>query len=179
MRATALKLIVLALVVSGFGACQFASAQAAAETAGATSVAGSVAGSIKAPTFPKFPTTPAAGSSTAAAAPSGTGSSPHLVGGVAPAPQESNRKALEGKAGKDGGKLLLRSTPVEAEVWVNGLIVGKTPMLMVLAPGKYQVEMRGARGQTGKQSVDLLPRETREVSVRLEQLYPARVKIQQ
>jgi hypothetical protein len=57
---------------------------------------------------------------------------------------------------------------------VNGKIVGKTPMLLVLAPGKYQVEMRGARGQTGNSSVALLPRETRELAVKLGQLYPSR-----
>ena len=58
-------------------------------------------------------------------------------------------------------------------------IVGKTPLLLVLAPGKYEVEMRGARGETGKSTVDLLPRETRELLVKLHSLYPARVKAQQ
>ena len=72
---------------------------------------------------------------------------------------------------------MLRATPVEAQIWVNGQIVGKTPLLLVLAPGKYEIEMRGARGQTGKRTVDLLPRETREMAVTLEPLYPARVKV--
>lgn len=171
-----LKLVVLGSLFSCFALCPAASAQAAAEAAGTTSVAGSVASSIKAPTFPKFPTVNGAGSS--ASGPGGS-SSPHLIGSVGPPPQETNRKTLEAKAGKDAGKVLLRATPVEAEIWVDGLIVGKTPMLLVLAPGKYQVEMRGARGQTGKQTVDLLPRETREIAVKLEQKYPARYKIQQ
>jgi hypothetical protein len=119
--------------------------------------------------MPKFPAT-GAGSSTSASA-----SSPHLIASAGPPPEETNRKSLEGSAGKDAGKLLLRATPVEAQIWVNGKIVGKTPLLLVLAPGKYQVEMRGSRGQTGKRSVDLLPRETRELAVKLDQLYPARV----
>jgi len=51
-------------------------------------------------------------------------------------------------------------------------------MLLVLAPGKYQVEMRGARGETGKGTVDLLPRETRELLVNLQRLYPGRVTAQ-
>jgi hypothetical protein len=102
-----------------------------------------------------------------------------LIATNGPAPEETNRKTLEAKSGKDAGKVLLRALPVEAQIWVNGQIVGKTPLLLVLAPGKYQVEMRGSRGQTGKQTVDLLPRETREIAVKLDALYPARVKFQQ
>jgi hypothetical protein len=102
-------------------------------------------------------------------------SSPHLTAASGPAPEITNRKTLEAHAGKDAGKLLLRATPVEAQIWIDGKIVGKTPMLLVLAPGKYEIEMRGARGQTGKGSVDLLPRETRELAVPLKQLYPGRV----
>ena len=141
------------------------SAQAVVETAGTTSVSGSVAASGaatgKAIGAVKFPSAGAA--------------SQHLIASSGPPPDETNRKALESIAGKDASKLLLRASPVEAQVWIDGKIVGKTPMLLVLAPGKYQVEMRGSRGQTGKSSVALLPRETRELAVKLDQLYPARV----
>jgi hypothetical protein len=65
--------------------------------------------------------------------------------------------------------------PGATQIWINGKIVGKTPLLLVLAPGKYEVEMRGARGETGKSTVDLLPHETREVLVKMHSLYPARV----
>jgi hypothetical protein len=150
-------------------------AQAVAETAGTTSVSSSVAASGasvgKAIGSAKFP---AGGAARAAG---GAASSPHLVASSGPPPEETNRKALEATAGKDAGKLLLRATPVEAQIWVDGKIVGKTPMLLVLAPGKYQVEMRGSRGQTGKGSVALLPRETRELAVKLDQLYPGRVTV--
>ena len=145
--------------------------QAVAEAAGANSVSAGVGSSIKAITMPKFPATGAGSSSSTSA----SSSSPHLIASAGPPPEETNRKSLEGSAGKDAGKLLLRATPVEAQIWVNGKIVGKTPLLLVLAPGKYQVEMRGSRGQTGKRSVDLLPRETRELAVKLDQLYPSRV----
>jgi hypothetical protein len=141
-----------------------ACAQAIAEAAGATSVSTAATSSMKPVTMPKLPVAGASGTS-----------SPHLVASSGPAPEDTNRKTLEAHAGKDAGKLLLRATPVEAQIWVDGKIVGKTPMLMVLAPGKYQIEMRGARGQTGKRSVDLLPHETRELAVKLEQLYPGRV----
>jgi hypothetical protein len=148
-----------------------AGAQAVAETAGANSVSAGVTSSIKPPAIPKFP------SGTGGSAPSGSSaaSSPHLIATGAPPVEETNRKSLEALAGKDASKILLRATPVEAQIWVNGKIVGKTPLLLVVAPGKYQIEMRGSRGQTGKRTVDLLPRETRELAVKLDQLYPARV----
>jgi hypothetical protein len=173
------KLVVLAPVAAflilSIAFADFASAQAVVETAGTTSVSGSVAasgaGNAKAIGAVKFPS---AGAGGAAASGAGT-ASPHLIASSGPPPDETNRKALESTAGKDAGKLLLRASPVEAQVWINGKIVGKTPMLLVLAPGKYQVEMRGSRGQTGKSSVALLPRETRELAVKLDQLYPARV----
>jgi hypothetical protein len=98
-----------------------------------------------------------------------------LVATSGPPAEETNRRIIESHAGKDAAKLLLRATPVEAQVWVDGKIVGKTPMLLVVAPGKYQVELRGARGEAAKTTVDLLPRETRELPMKLQLLYPGRV----
>src|SRR5262249_50141744 len=60
-------------------------------------------------------------------------------------PEVANRQILEQKSGKNPGKLLLRSTPTAAQVWINGMFVGSTPLLLVVAPGKYQVELRGTR----------------------------------
>lgn len=166
---------VVALFILLMTFASFASAQAVVETAGTTSVSGSVAASgaatAKAIGAVKFPSV---GPGSVAASTAG-GASPHLIASSGPPPDETNRKALESTAGKDASKLLLRASPVEAQVWIDGKIVGKTPMLLVLAPGKYQIEMRGSRGQTGKSSVALLPRETRELAVKLDQLYPARV----
>jgi hypothetical protein len=162
-KLTAVAAIGLALLFSGaFSSAAFG--QAVAEAAGATSVSGGVGSSMKAISLPTLPANAAS-------------SSPHLTASTGPAPEETNRRVLESHAGKEAGKVLLRATPVEAQIWVNGQIVGKTPLLLVLAPGKYEIEMRGARGQTGKRTVDLLPRETREMAVKLEPLYPARVKV--
>ena len=155
----------LAFLMLGSSFASSACAQAIAEAAGATSVSAAATSSVKPVTMPKLPV-PVTGAGT---------SSPHLVASSGPAPEDTNRQMLEAHAGKDAGKVLLRATPVEAQIWVDGKIVGKTPMLLVLAPGKYQIEMRGARGQTGKRSVDLLPHETRELAVKLEQLYPGHV----
>jgi hypothetical protein len=176
LQMSASRKLAIPVQAAAFALLCFASAstihgQAVAETAGANSVSASVASSIKPPTMPKFPGT-GSGSSTPA---SSSSSSPHLVASAGPPAEETNRKSLESTAGKDAGKILLRATPVEAQIWVNGKIVGKTPLLLVVAPGKYQIEMRGSRGQTGNRSVDLLPRETRELAVKLDQLYPGRV----
>jgi len=169
-----LVLLTVAIFLSGVLA-KSACGQAVVEAAGATSVSGSVAASgssiAKAIGSVKFPSV-----GTPGAAAGGAGSSsPHLIASSGPPPEDTNRKSLEATAGKDAAKLLLRAAPVEAQVWVNDKIIGKTPMLLVLAPGKYQIEMRGSRGQTGKSSVALLPRETRELAVKLDPLYPARV----
>jgi PEGA domain len=106
-------------------------------------------------------------------------SSQHLIASGAPPAQETNVRDFQARAGKDAGKVLLRSAPAASQIWVNGKIVGKTPLLLVLAPGKYHVEMRGARGETATGTIDLLPRETREVQLKLQSLYPARVKFEQ
>jgi hypothetical protein len=149
------------------GVCSVgAQAQAVAEAAGATSVSATATGAAKPAMIPKLPGATASGSQ-------------HLIASAGPPPQEANVREFQARAGKDAGKVLLRATPVEAQIWLNGKIVGKTPMLLVLAPGKYEVEMRGARGETGKSTVNLLPRETRELQVKLHQLYPARVTAQQ
>jgi len=142
-----------------------ASAQAVAEAAGATSVSAGVAGAKPPVVIPKFP-----------AAANGT---QHLIASAGPPPQETNVREFQAQAGKDASKVLLRATPTQAQIWVNGKIVGKTPLLLVLAPGKYEVEMRGARGETGKGTIALLPHETRELAVQLHSLYPARVSTPQ
>jgi len=102
-------------------------------------------------------------------------SSPHLLARQGPAPDELNRKEFEEGAGKDAGKLLMRSTPTGAQIFVNGRLVGRAPLLLILAPGKYKVEMRGQRRDYGERTVGLLPNETQDVVLTLSPLYPIRV----
>jgi hypothetical protein len=136
-------------------------AQAVAEAAGATSVSSSVASSVGRTRVPNV--LPPAATQTS-----------HILSSTLTSPVEANRKALEAKAGKDGGRLLLRSTPFSAQVWVNGQPVGSTPMLLIIAPGKYKIEMRGTRDQTAGQEVALLPKETQEVVLKLQPHYPSK-----
>jgi hypothetical protein len=88
-----------------------------------------------------------------------------------------NREALEQKAGPDASKLLLRSIPTGANVWVDGSYVGKAPMLLIVAPGKYHVKFRGQRQDYAESNVDVLPRETREISPTLTMRYPIRATV--
>jgi len=143
----------------------FVTGQTAAEAAGATSVSATAPSNSKAPAFPSDPT------------PGDKDKSPHLLAPVVQQSEVANRKALEQKAGKRPGKLLLRSIPTGAQVWVNGMFVGHAPLLMILAPGKYQVELRGQRMEHAARAVDLLPDETRTVSLALSIRYPTRASV--
>jgi PEGA domain len=154
-------LICLFLSVS----CGVSKGQAAVETAGTTSVSATTATSAKQLGFP------------ATNLPQNTNKSPHLANTQGPPPEVTNRQTLEQKAGPDAGKLLLRSVPTGSQIWIDGAYVGNSPMLLILAPGKYQVEMRGKRSERASRAVDLLPRETRELSVPLTARYPTSVSV--
>ena len=140
-------------------------AQAATEAASAASVSSVVAASPKPMIVPK--TLPSDGPS----------ESRHLPTAPITSSPEINRHDLETKAGKDAGKLLIRSTPGEARVWIDGKSMGTTPVLLIVAPGKYGIELRGQRAETARAEVALLPKETREVNIKLELRYPTRVSL--
>ena len=103
--------------------------------------------------------------------------SPHLVVPSGPPAEVINRQALEKRAGKNACKLLLRSTPTGAQVWIDGAFVGDTPLLLLVPPGKYQIQMKGQRLEYAKQVVSLLPRVTQEVALTLAVRYPLRVRV--
>lgn len=105
------------------------------------------------------------------------GTSPHLSLPPRPPADVANRRVLESRAGRSASKLLLRSVPSNAQVWIDGAFVGSSPLLLLLAPGKYQVEWRGTRMEYGARAVDLLPRETREIVLVLAPRYPTRTSV--
>jgi hypothetical protein len=102
----------------------------------------------------------------------------HVAAPLGPPSEVVNRQALEQHASKNPCKLLLRSTPSAAQVFVDGAFVGNSPLELVVAPGKYQIEMRGHRMDSAQRVVDLLPRETREVALSLTTRYPTHVTAQ-
>jgi PEGA domain len=150
--------------------CGVSRAQSTAEYAGGTSAVSATAASQ--PNLPK-----PSGSATAASAATDPNKPQHVPSPSGPPPEVVNRKALEQRAGKTPCKLLIRSTPSAAQVFVDGAFVGESPLLLVVAPGKYQIEMRGHRLEFGQSAVDLLPRETREVALSLTTRYPTRVTV--
>jgi hypothetical protein len=111
----------------------------------------------------------------AAAPAANSNTSPHMVATSGPPPEEVNRKALEDRAGTDAGKLFLRSTPTGAQILIDGAFVGRTPLLLVVPPGKYKIEMRGTRAESATTTIGLLANKTQEVALSLKQLYPATV----
>lgn len=103
--------------------------------------------------------------------------SPHLSASDGPPPDVVNRKEFEDNAGEKAGKLMLRSVPTGADVFVNGLLVGQTPQLIVIAPGAYKVEMRGGRDDSGRATVGVMPKETSTVAIELKQRYPSKISL--
>jgi hypothetical protein len=96
---------------------------------------------------------------------------------VGPPVEETNRKALEAGAGKDAAKLLLRSVPSQATIYIDGMIVGRTPLLLIIPPGKHKVEMRGESAEFGERVIDLLPNETQQLALTLTLRYPASISV--
>ncbi|HKZ53538.1 MAG TPA: PEGA domain-containing protein [Candidatus Acidoferrales bacterium] len=159
---------ILLVMLSSLVAVGTAAAQAAAEYAGAVSSVGGATVGTNATKTVEFPTSP-----------KGKSNFRHLPIGISESDEEANRRALEEEAGKDAGTLLLRSVPNKARVWVDGKPVGNTPLLLILPPGGYKVEMRGERLEFAQRQVNLLPEEKREVVFPLKLRYPTQVLLQQ
>jgi len=145
--------------------CGVVSAQSTVEAAGATSVAAATASSAKPPGWASV------------TLPDNKGKSSHLAASSGQPSDTANRQALEQRAGQNPCKLLIRSVPTAAQVWIDGNYVGNSPMLLVLAPGKYLLELRGQRMEHASLVVDLLPKETREVALKLAVRYPTRASV--
>jgi hypothetical protein len=154
-----LCLFVLSLCVSE---SRQAYAQAAAEMAGANSVA---AVGLTQPNSHPIP---------AAVHPNLSPSSTVVSASTAPA---LNRRNLEQRAGRNAGKLLLRSVPSGGQTWIDGVFVGRTPLLLILAPGKYRVEIHGPRQKFASSIVDLQPSEIRDVDMPLMVRYPTNIVV--
>jgi PEGA domain len=143
-------------------------AQDAAETAAMTANSAAAAQSARPPSFAIA--VPSKVTSAPATASNGR---PYLLARNGPPADDVNRKDFEDNAGVNAGKLLLRSKPSGVEIFIDGRLVGRTPLLMVIAPGKYQIDMRGPREESGHTTVGVMPKEMHVVAVTLNQKYPA------
>lgn len=154
-------------------------AQAAVEYGGATSgIASSIAGTNLMKNV-QIPDTSGSKPSVLMTQPSGAAgvNKNYIFDSMKQGSVAENRKDLEAQAGKNAAKLMLRSNPNQADVKIDGKPVGQTPLLLVLAPGQYDVVMNGKRMDHAEQKIDLLPKETREFLLPLKQLYPTTVEI--
>jgi hypothetical protein len=115
------------------------------------------------------------GTSASTTRPQAQSKSPHIADSGDPPADEVNRKALEQRAGSDRGKMLLRSVPNRAQVFVDGAFVGRTPLLLIAPPGKYKIQMRGQREAIGECTVGLAAKETQEIALTLAARYPGHV----
>jgi PEGA domain len=157
----------LALFALVFAWVGLAWGQAAVEYGGATATMGAVGTSVRPTEVMVSPSAAAAQGVSAITLPARSG----------PPPDLANRQALAKQAGGLAAKLLLRSVPSNVQVWVDGKFVGRTPLLLLVPPGKHVVQMQGDRQEQGGAQVDLVAHETREVEVQLSERYPTTVKL--
>ena len=152
----------------------FLCAQDVAESAAASARSSIAARNIKTPTLS---TRTESKSEKPEATDKKTNTSPNLVLSTGASAAETNRNALESDSGKHAARLLLRSTPGNAEVFVNDLTVGRTPLLLLVPPGKYKVSMRGDRQESGDQTVGAMADETQVVLIHLKSRYPSSITL--
>ena len=166
----------VALLLALGSACAFA--QASAEYGSATSgIAGSMS-RINLMNKVAFPSVAKEKPSVIMNKPSGQKGTKFIEDSMINGSVEANRQALETHAGKDAAKLMLRSIPNGAYVRINGKIVGRTPLLLIISPRQYKLTMDGTRMEHAEQQVDLLPHETREYTLTLKPRYPTRVEVE-
>ena len=150
------------IVLLAFG-CRPVHSQSTVEAAGTNAQSSAATNMMKSPNVPLVPSS------------AGPALSPHVPVASVLHPEEINRRALAQHAGTDASKLLVRSTLPESSIWIDGKLVGKVPMLLVVPPGKYLIELVGPHAERTSCVVALLPRETRELTLKLLTRYPARV----
>jgi len=164
-----LKVSVATALLAGMGLLSHLNAQ----TMGTTTLSGSVVQqSWTHPSGTPPPPAPAPKAEASVATPVSTFTPASLPADV------TNRKALEQRAGKDAAKLVLQSVPSNALIYIDGMFVGRTPLLLIVPPAKYKVEMHGQRDGFGERLIGLLPKETQQLTLTLELRYPAKLSIQ-
>jgi hypothetical protein len=142
-------------------------AQGAAESALTTSKVGAAASAAKPPAFAIPPPS---------AAPSKAPAVQHLPPRATEEDGRANREALEQKAGEDAGRVLLRSVPSGARVWMDGSYVGTTPLLLLVAPGSYRAELSGEQTDFVAQLIEVPPHGKQTVVVTLKPRYPSGIR---
>ena len=75
------------------------------------------------------------------------------------------------------GSLLLRSVPTGAQIWIDGKLMGTTPLLLILAPDRYNIEVLGKRLERAKKGVYLRANDRQQLMFSPSPRYPRRVRL--
>jgi hypothetical protein len=67
--------------------------------------------------------------------------------------------------------------PSGADIFINDLLIGRTSLLIVIAPGPYKIKMRGAPDDSGRANVGVMPKATRTLEIDLKQRYLSSISI--
>ena len=164
MRRAILRFVSL-VVLSAFVAAAAAHAQAAAEYGAVVSNSSTAAAGakIKVPNV-KLPDPGGATGSPAAGKPASGTTAKAITPDAAAA---ANRQDLQSLAGADAATVSLKSTPDRAQVFVDTRFVGAAPMELKLAPGHHDVMMRAQGMAALTQSVELVAKTPKEISLTL------------
>ena len=152
------------IALLGFAGVATVQAQSAVEYGSLTSKAAVAASRAKLPDLKLTLPTPASGAR-----------SPHLPAPSGEPDAATNRLALQQRAGPDAAEILLRSVPDHAQVWIDALFVGTTPLELKLAPGHHRVLMRASDMKDGHEEVELVGKQTRQVVLSLKSRYSNKV----
>lgn len=105
------------------------------------------------------------------------GASASLIAPSGPPADEVNRKKFEENAGKNAGKVLFRSVPSGASIFLNHMLIGRTPLLLFVAPGKYTVQMRGVSEEPEDRVLAIGPKQSQTMVIDMKQQYPSSVSL--
>ena len=139
-------------------------AQSSAEYGAATSTSGTATARAKVP-FPKMTLPTAKPGQGGATAPAVSGNPAGMP--TADEAAASNRFALQRSAGTEAAETSLRSVPDHVLVWIDMRFVGATPIMLKLAPGRHRVRMSAPNLQPVDESLELAPKQPKEVLLSL------------
>ena len=91
---------------------------------------------------------------------------------------DMNRKFFEDHSGANAGELSLQSAPDHAQVWVDEMFVGVTPLALKLAPGEHRVFASGANKAGSVREFVLAPKQTQSIDLTLKSSYQGLITIQ-
>ena len=105
------------------------------------------------------------------------GTSPHLLIPTNLSAEAGTKPRRAEGTEEDMGSLLLRSVPKGAQIWIDGKLMGTTPLLLILAPDRYNIEVLGKRMEHVKKQVNLRANERQQLMFSPSPRYPRRVHL--